>query len=90
MTQLYSNRPFRAEDARFMPWSAVALPKNAAIAFWKFLSGPANGRGVSSVFSADGKEWKREPGNRLLDGSRYALESRIAPTMAVRSLPANG
>ncbi len=71
---------FRVDNARFMPWSAVALPKNSGYRLYGNFLGPGEwSGGVSSVFSRDGKTWQREPGIRLsLDGSRYPLESRIS------------
>ena len=72
---------FRVENARFMPWSAVALPKKGGYRLYGNFLGPGEwSGGVSSVFSRDGETWYREPGIRLsLDGSRYPLESRISP-----------
>lgn len=72
---------FRAEGARFMPWSAAALPKSGGYRLYGNFLGPGEwSGGVSSVFSRDGETWRREPGIRLsLDGSRYPLESRISP-----------
>lgn len=71
----------RIENARFMPWSAAALPKNGGYRLYGNFLGPGEwSGGVSSVFSRDGNTWQREPGIRLsLDGSRYPLESRISP-----------
>jgi hypothetical protein len=84
-----STGEFRVEGARFMPWSAVELPKNAGYRLYGNFIGPGEwSGGVSSVFSSDGKSWKREPGIRLsLDGSRYALESSIAPDNGCAILP---
>jgi hypothetical protein len=72
---------FRVEGARFMTWSAVALPKNAGYRLYgNFLGAGEWSGGVSSAFSRDAKAWKREAGIRLsLDASRYGLESQIAP-----------
>jgi hypothetical protein len=80
---------FRAEGARFMPWSAAALPKNEGYRLYGNFLGPGEwSGGVSSVFSRDGKTWKREPGIRLsLGGSKYALESQIAPDNGCALLP---
>jgi hypothetical protein len=71
----------RIEGARFMPWSAAALPKRGGYRLYGNFLGPGEwSGGISSVFSPDGETWRREPGIRLsLDGSRYALESRISP-----------
>ena len=76
-----STGEFRVENARFMPWSAVALPKSGGYRLYGNFLGPGEwSGGVSSVFSRDGKTWQREPGIRLsLDGSRYPLESRVSP-----------
>jgi hypothetical protein len=80
---------FRVEGARFMPWSAVELPKNSGYRLYgNFVGAGEWSGGISSVFSTDGKSWKREPGIRLsLDGSRYALESSIAPDNGCALLP---
>lgn len=71
----------RVESARFMPWSALTLPKDGGYRLYGNFLGPGEwSGGVSSAFSRDGKKWQREPGVRLsLDGSRYSLESRIGP-----------
>ena len=79
--QFIATGEFRAEGARFMPWSAAALPKKGGYRLYGNFLGPGEwSGGVSSVFSRDGETWQREPGIRLsLDGSRYPLESRISP-----------
>jgi hypothetical protein len=84
-----STGEFRVEGARFMPWSAAALPNKGGYRLYGNFVGPGewNG-GVSSVFSRDGKNWKRDPGIRLsLDGSRYPLESRLVPDNGCALLP---
>ncbi len=80
---------FRVERARFMPWSAVALPNNGGYRLYgNFLGAGEWSGGVSSVFSRDGKIWNREMGIRLsLGGSRYPLESRIFPDNGCVLLP---
>jgi hypothetical protein len=89
--QFEATGEFRVENARFMPWSAAALPKNDGYRLYGNFLGPGEwSGGVSSVFSRDGKIWQREPGIRLsLDGSRYPLESRIGPDNGC-ALLANG
>lgn len=84
-----STGEFRVEGARFMPWSAAALPNKAGYRLYGNFLGPGEwSGGVSSVFSRDGKSWKREPGIRLsLDGSRYPLELRIVPDNGCALLP---
>jgi hypothetical protein len=80
---------FRVEGVRFMPWSAVVLPKNAGHRLYGNFSGPGEwSGGVSSVFSRDGRIWKREAGIRLsLDGSKYPLEAGIGPDNGCALLP---
>lgn len=83
-----ANGEFRVEGVRFMPWSAVALPNQGYRLYGNFLGPGEWGGGVSSAFSADGKNWKREPGIRLsLDGSKYALESQVSPDNGCALLP---
>ena len=84
-----STGAFRVENTRFMPWSAAALANKGGYRLYGNFLGPGEwGGGVSSVFSRDGKTWKREPGIRLsLDGSRYALESQIGPDNGCALLP---
>jgi hypothetical protein len=79
----------RVEGARFMPWSAVTLPGNEGYRLYGNVLGPGEwSGGVSSAFSRDGRTWRREPGIRLsLDGSRYQLESQIAPDNGCALLP---
>jgi hypothetical protein len=84
-----STGEFRVEGARFMPWSAVRLPNDAGFRLYgNFLGAGEWSGGVSSVFSRDGRTWKREPGIRLsLGGSRYEMESRIFPDNGCGRLP---
>ena len=84
-----SDGEFRVEGVRFMPWSADALPGDGGYRLYGNFVGPGEwGGGVSSVFSRDGKSWRREPGIRLsLDGSRYALEGRVSPDNGCARLP---
>ncbi len=84
-----SAHEFRVDGVRFMPWSAVALPNGDGCRLFGNFIGPGEwSGGVSSVFSRNNHDWKREPGIRLsLDGSRYRLESQVAPDNGCALLP---
>ena len=78
---------FRVDGVRFMPWSGVAQPGGYRL-YGNFVGPGEWSGGISSVFCRDGKTWQREPGMRLsLDGSRYALESRVSPDNGCARLP---
>jgi len=79
---------FDVDGARFMAWSATSKSDGGWRLYGNFIGPGEWSGGISSAASVDGMHWKREPGIRLsLDGSKYRLESAVAPDNGCALLP---